>query len=260
MFTIRSIVASVAIGCCPLVAAAQQFSIGAVDASNGTVVGGVVGTGIDIVGGTIYQDPAQTLGATGEPLQVGIGLEPYLEFDTYLTIDTGPVEAAPGYNGADVTGVFEAPGSSGFTSASYRGSWAPFPSFVDAVANTKPGVGSVWEIFLGRITHTGTLQGTLDVAFAEPGEQPNFKQITGDLVTESEFSAGLGRISSDSLGNPLAMSPTHVVSFIKKEFQHDINGTTYTVSDIYIQSLPIPGPGVMGLVLLSGAYASRRRR
>ena len=92
-------------------AVAGPFSIGTVDASNGLVAGGLPGTGLDFNGGVVYQDGFGTPGNTGEPNAAFIPLAPSLEFDTYLTVDSGPVSAtlAPGWYAAVFgTGAFGA--------------------------------------------------------------------------------------------------------------------------------------------------------
>ena len=79
------------IGASAPVCLATAFSIGAIDASDGTVVGGRPGTGIDIVGGMIYQNAFASPSAVAEPNAAFLVFEPNLEFDSYLTVDSAPV-------------------------------------------------------------------------------------------------------------------------------------------------------------------------
>lgn len=239
----------------------QSFSIGAVDASGGTVGGGAPGTGIDIIGGTIYQDAFGGLGSTGEPTQAFIDLFPTLqnlEYDTYLTIDSGPVEPAPGYDGSGIPAASEASGSPGFSASGYRGIWFVTGPFIPAYLVEKPGFGSSFSIFLGRITHTGTLEGRIRVAISEPGDVLP-KNIEGDISSDVNPFA-IDFIGTDTGGTPLDMAPNYAMAFVKKEFQVDIDGTTFTVSDIHLQALFIPAPAGVAPLALLGLAATRRRR
>ncbi|MCA9292398.1 MAG: hypothetical protein KDA20_01140 [Phycisphaerales bacterium] len=256
------IACAVAMLIAPATALGQQFSIGGIDASDGGVAGGAIGTGIDIVGGTVYQNAFQTPGAIGEPNQVFIGVVPDLVYDSYLTVDSGPVEAAPGYDGSGIGTASEAPGSMGFTANSYRGLWFFAGPFQNAFAVDKPGFGPGYQLFLGRITHTGSMQGRIQVAFAEPGDT-NFSYIVGDIIEPAEFGiSAAGTITENNDGAPLGMTANgYAMAFIKKEFQVDIEGTTYTVSDIYLQSLNVvPSPGAAAPLALMGLAVGRRRR
>ena len=240
--------------------AGAAFSIGAVDASDGTVPGGRPGTGIDVIGGTIFQHPSAFAGATDEPNRTGPFFPPLtIIFDTYLTVDRGPNEFAPGYSGQDVGPATEASGSPSFTDTNYRGAWYVTGPFINAFeAYNKP--EGAWQLFLGRITHTGTLSGKIAVAIAEENS-PGFTIIEGDVVTEAQLAAGLGWIREDVDGAPLvgAHFENCAYAFVRKEFEVDIEGVTHTVSDMYIQALPYPAPGATGLALIAGACAVRRR-
>ena len=242
-------------------ASAGNFSIGAVDASDGTIAGGRPGTGIDVTGGSIYQDGFGSPSPTGEPSQAFIGLVPSLEFDSYVTIDRGPVQPAPGYDGTGYDGAQQAPGSTGFTATSYRGSWFrvdPAGFSQAAAVEDKPGVN--YQLFLGRITHTGTLSGKIAVAIAEENS-PGFTTIEGDIVTEDNIAAGL--ITHDVDGALLVkpqVTPDRGYAFVAKQFEVVIGSTTYTVTDIFLQNVVIPTPGAMGLLGVAGVAAVRRRR
>ncbi|MCA9292404.1 MAG: hypothetical protein KDA20_01170 [Phycisphaerales bacterium] len=238
-------------------ASAGNFSIGAIDAGNGTFAGSRPGTGIDITGGTIYQDSFGTPGATGEPNAAFIPLAPSLEFDSYLTIDSGPVTAS--YAGGDVAAVGPVPGTIGFSASDFRGGWFLSGNFVPAFAvSDKPNVS--YELFVGRITHTGTLSGKLSVAIAEENSA-GFKTIEGDIVTDPQ--AG-GLITHDVNGNRLVkniLDPNSGYAWVAKEFQQVVGSTTYTVTDLYLQNVTlVPTPGALGLLGVAGLGAIRRRR
>jgi hypothetical protein len=244
-------------------AVAGPFKIGAVDVSDGTVAGGVVGTGLDFNGGTVYQDAFGTAGNTGEPNQAFIGLAPSLEFDTYLTIDHGPVEASPGYNGGLVAAASDVPGSQGFVGGGYRGAWFVAGPFVDAVDPTTD--DKSWQLFVGRITLLGgSLTGRIAVGFAEPGDAAP-STIVGDLVTPEQLAAGQGIITENSVGDPLFKyyndpSNPRGYAWVNKSFTTVIGNETYTVNDIWLQNVAIPTPGAMGLLGVAGLAAIRRRR
>lgn len=240
--------------------AGAAFSIGAVDASDGTVPGGRPGTGIDVIGGTIFQHPSAFAGATDEPNRTGPFFPPLtIIFDTYLTVDRGPNEFAPGYSGQDVGPATEASGSPSFTDTNYRGAWYVTGPFINAFeAYNKP--EGAWQLFLGRITHTGTLSGKIAVAIAEENS-PGFTTIEGDIVTEDNIAAGL--ITHDVDGALLVkpqVTPDRGYAFVAKQFEVVIGSTTYTVTDIFLQNVVIPTPGAMGLLGVAGVAAVRRRR
>ena len=238
-------------------AVAGPFSIGTVDASDGLVAGGLPGTGLDFNGGVVYQDGFGTPGNTGEPNAAFLPLAPSLANDTYLTVDSGPVSLT--YNGSDVAAAGEAPGSPGFVGGGYRGAWFVSGPFVNAFATTKDfgnGPEATWEIFVGRITlNGGSLSGHLAVAFAEPGDA-NFSTIEGDL-NFGAYDAGWDFITTDNTGRPLAKAGQgRGYAWVVK--------TTDTpqglVHDIYLQNVPVPTPGAMGLLGVAGLAAIRRRR
>lgn len=251
----KSIVSLGAILALAGVAVAGPFSIGTVDASNGLVAGGLPGTGLDFNGGVVYQDGFGSAGNTGEPNQAFIGLVPSLANDTYLTIDSGPVQPAPGYSGNGVAAAGEAPGSPGFVGGGYRGAWFVAGPFVQSFPTIKNGENT-WEIFVGRITlQGGSLSGRLAVAFAEPGDA-NFSTIAGDLVTEDQVANYEGIITTDITGRPLAKAPNRGYAWVIKAF----DSPQGRVHDIYLQNVPVPTPGAMGLLGVAGLAAIRRRR
>ncbi len=217
------------------------FSIGLIDASDGAL-GGQVGTGLDVIGGMIYQDPLGGAGATDEPNQVLIGGFPTLEFDSYVTVDSGPVEPAPGYDGSDVGPASDIPGPPGFTTTSFRGAWF-VPMFTKAFAAIKSG-DATWEVFVGRITHTGMLSGRLATSITEVAV-PGFRNIAGDIVTEAELATGQGIFTTDVNGLTLfnAAAGTGGYAWVAKQQPVAIGATMYTVSDIYLQFVLFPCPG-----------------
>ncbi len=247
-------------------ASAGTFSIGAVDASNGDVSGGVVGTGIDIIGGEFYHDANEGLGATAEPNSNFFGFVPALEFDTYLTIDSGPITTT--YKGTDVgaasellTGNVGDPDAVGFTPNSYRGSWFIAGPPVGSFPTSGKPADANNEIFVGRLTYTGTLSGSIAVTIAE---QDTFgtSQIVGNIVSETDVANGIGIITTDINGVSLTKSFTsRGYAWVAKEFTTVIDSVTYTVSDIYLQNvLDVPTPGALGLLSVAGVAATRRRR
>ncbi|MCA9293517.1 MAG: hypothetical protein KDA20_06865 [Phycisphaerales bacterium] len=239
------------------------FSINSVDASDGTVGGGLVGTGLNFNGGVLYQDPFGTAGNLGEPNQAGIALAPSLAFDSYLTIDRDPVEAAPGYDGTDVAQPFEWTGSPGFDANGYRGGWNVL-GFVNSFQAPKDfwyGTEETRQIFVGRITlDGGFLSGRLAAVIREPGDA-TLLTIAGDLNDEGSNWQTWDYITSDITNRPLAKaSQGRGYAWVVKSFDVDIEGTTYTVHDIYLQNVGLPSPGAMSLLGLAGVCATRRRR
>ncbi|MCA9293239.1 MAG: hypothetical protein KDA20_05440 [Phycisphaerales bacterium] len=239
----------------------QHFGVGIVDASDGTVVGGVAGTGINIASGEFFQHPLETPGI-GEPNQAIMSLFPELQYDTYLTVDSGPVETVPGYDGSGYGQSNQFSGSPGFTASTYRGVWAV--SSLDppeSVLVDKPGFGQAEQLFLGRLTYTGVLQAAISVNLYQ-GAPDDPALIVGDVVTPQDVANGIGWIDSDIDGHLLDIFFTdYRYAFVQKNFNVDIDGTTYTVSDIYLQSLrviPAPSSSILGCIIMY--WSSNRRR
>ena len=230
--------------------ARPSFSIGAVDAADGMVAGSRPGTGIDLAGGVFFQveDP-------GPPWVPPPPFPVHAEFDSYVTLGSGPWE--PGSFNPPIDPVETGPG---FSDSNYRGGWYVSGPFVDAFeAIDKPGVS--WQLFLGRFTHTGNLSGRVALALAEEGAA-GFRTVMGDIVTPSEVNGGQGWITEDVNGAALIgpQLTDEVYAFVIKEFEQEIEGVTYTVSDLYIQSLaPVPSPGGVGVCAVCGGCALRRR-
>ena len=215
-------------------ALAEGFTIGAIDA------GGITGSnplaGISVTG-EIYQN---AFGSDFEPGQTLLDIVPEIEFDSYLTIDRGPVLPAPGYDGSDVAAASFAPGSAGFSTNSVTGSWFVSGAFVDSFLNTSTGLH---EVFVARITHTGVLNGYLGTTLSE------------DNATTRTVGSDLGAtFDSDSMGANLEQGYTWLV----RQSTAMINGIEYTVSDIYLQQ--VPAPSALGLLGAGGMIAARRRR
>ena len=237
--------------------AAPSFDLIFVDARTSVIPEDPV-LGINITGGTIYQDGFGGAGATDEPNQAFIAPVPSLQYDSYVTIDRGPIEAAPGYDGTDVPPASSLAGEGGWTTTTFRNAWTVFDSGgVTAFPKVKePAPGTSHELFLGRITHTGTLTGRLGADIFEEFAPPVARTIVGDIVSEADLASGAGWILEDVSGTPLiaALAFNAGYAFVK-------TWQGYTVTDIYLQSLTmVPSPGAPGLALIAGACAVRRRR
>ena len=227
------------------------FSVGVVDASDGTIPGGRPGTGIDIIGGTIFQ-----VVDSGPPwVPPPIPSEPSV-YDSYLAVDYAPVSddwvASP---------VEEVEGSLGFGPSDYRGAWHAPGSFAHSWFALENGQ-LISQLFLGRITHTGAFEGRLALDLHED-LSPGYTTIIGNIVTPAELNSGLGWITHDINGTALTAWSLDgdIYAFVRKEFEVDIEGVTYTVSDLYIQSLtPVPTPGALTVLASAGLVAIRRLR
>ena len=242
-------------------AGAQHFSISRVDGSNGVIDGGMPGTGFDVISGEF------SFGGTfgSEPSQAQLDAQPNLAYLSYVTIDHGPVEVSPGYDGSNVGSptVLVASGGAGTTNDRFRGLWSLSGMFVDSVSVNKPGFGAGEELFLGRICYTGIFfDGRLAITIAEGLSPTNGIRIVGDVVAEQDIVEGLGWIDSDEFGNPLQIASTEYrYVIVRKSFQTNVNGTDITVSDIYLQSLRVvPTPATFSLFAFGGFASTRRRR
>ncbi len=252
-------------------AVAGPFSIGTVDASNATVAGGVLGTGLNFNGGALYDlSSAQggSLDNTGEPSGFLFNNVAAVQFDSYITVDSGPTVPA-GYDGTGVASAGEAPGSLGFSATGYSGAWFVTGPFIDAFSNADP--NKPWELFVARITLTGGfLSGNLAVAFAEPTDA-TFTTIQGNLINEADLAGNADIMTTDINGNPFdkTLQGRGYAWVVKQTASGGTLGGFGAVPDvpagaitydIYLQNVEVPTPGALGLLGVAGLAAIRRRR